>query len=108
MKNGIETGKFYTDTDSVKLKGMCNNATTTKLEKLVLYNQLPDIDFISRMVDEAQQLQIKINKLIKFIYNNPKFNDLRLLEQDLMRRQLNAMQQYFEFLVLRLEMHKND
>lgn len=79
-----------------------------KLEKLTLYNQLPDTDFVSRMVDEAQQLQIKIDKLRKFINKNPKFNELHLREQDLMRRQLNAMQQYLGVLVLRLEMHKND
>lgn len=117
MLNGIETGNFYGDTDSVKLKekqvlnsvyGMYANVTTTKLKNLTLYNQLPDTDFISRMVDEAQQLQIKTDKLKKFIDNNPKFNELSLHEQDLMRRQLNAMQQYLEFLVLRLEMHKND
>lgn len=117
MLNGIETGNFYGDTDSVKLKekqmlnsvyGTHANATTAKLANLTLYNQLPDIDFIGRMVDEAKQLQIKINKLSKFIYSNPKFNDLSLREQDLMHRQLNAMQQYLELLVLRLEMHKND
>lgn len=90
------------------LYGDMPSNVTIKLENLTLYNQLPDTDFVSRMVDEAQQLQIKTDKLKKFIDSNPKFNELRLGEQDLMRRQLHAMQQYLEFLVLRLEMHKND
>lgn len=95
---GDTPSNAYIDTDSVKLK------EKQRLNKLCEMNT----DFVSRMVDEAQQLQIKIDKLQKFIDKNPKFNELRLRKQDLMRRQLNAMQQYLEFLVLRLEMHKDD
>lgn len=99
----IEIGEVYKDTDSVKTKQELNvkygmnvqyNSIMDRANNA--YDQLPD--YMQRVFTEAQELNIKRKKLDKYLAKE-------LRELDLMRRQLNSMEQYLDCLLQRLDMY---
>jgi hypothetical protein len=54
-----------------------------------------------RVIDEHQELTDKLDKLNSF-FSNPVFQGLDAAEQDRMRRQASAMQEYADVLVERI------
>ena len=57
---------------------------------------------VQRVIEEAEELEIKINKLENFIDNNLLFKELPEIDQSLMQRQLGIMLDYLEILDKRL------
>ena len=55
-----------------------------------------------RVVDEANELNDKREKLSAFISGNPIFSGLDMVQQGLMKTQLHAMTAYLEVLNLRI------
>lgn len=115
MKVGTETGKLYKDTDSVQKLDHFTKLNVPPTVKQLLNKQygmvvqkLDEQKEIQLMIEEATELQLRIEKL-EIILNtktepDSEFVKWELKDEDLMRRQVNAMKQYFEFLVMRLEM----
>lgn len=110
MKVGIETGTIYEDTDSVKTKQELNAkyGMTVQYESIMnrannTYDKLPD--YMQRVVIEARELSIKRHKLYMYIAKEKTCHATRLKELDLMRRQLNSMEQYLDCLLQRLDMY---
>ena len=64
------------------------------------YDLLPD--FKKRILNEAVQLEDKINKLDEFIISNKMFSELPKDEQTRLLQQCKAMQSYFSILVERI------
>lgn len=56
-----------------------------------------------RVLDEAEQLKDKIDKLEDFINNNPMFTKLSMLEKSLLRSQIVVMRDYFTILSSRID-----
>ena len=63
-------------------------------------------DWKVKVVDEFKELNDKVEKLWKFVHNNPKFNELDKTERKLLLRQLTGMSTYLEALEDRLEYYK--
>ena len=59
-------------------------------------------DYEDRMRKEHDDLKTKIDKLISFIYGD-KFEELDLVRQELLVKQLRAMEEYLSILVERME-----
>ena len=61
----------------------------------------------ARVVEEANDLYGKIDRLSSFIETNPIFHVLDLAEQDRLRRQLVHMQEYLSILNERINAFRN-
>lgn len=57
---------------------------------------------IQRIIEEAEALEIKIDKLENFINYNPLFKELSEIDRTLMEKQLKVMLEYLEILDQRL------
>jgi len=57
--------------------------------------------YLTRLIDEQTELQIKIDKLESFI-NSDSFLDTLVSDKILLRNQLVVMKQYNEILIIRL------
>lgn len=64
-------------------------------------------DYQLRMVDEQESLNDKIDKLTKFIYQNPIFGTLPKEEREDMKRQLKGMRIYNDSLASRINRFKS-
>lgn len=62
---------------------------------------LPE-DVKNRIVEEQKELRVKIYKLAEFVYSD-KFYSLGMEQRFLLRKQLQAMEEYDEILSERLE-----
>lgn len=60
--------------------------------------------FKERMIAEYVELDEKTNKLYEFILKNPKFSELDAFKRDMMRKQLEGMNNYREVLRERMKM----
>lgn len=60
--------------------------------------------FKERMIAEYVELDERTNKLDEFILKNPKFNELDVFKQEMMRKQLEGMVQYKAALKERMKM----
>ena len=60
-------------------------------------------DFKERLFEELEQLQDRIDKLDTFVMGS-KFRELEIEQQDLLKEQLRAMNQYENILALRIEL----
>jgi len=60
-------------------------------------------DFIARIKDEKKELKDKLDKLSSFL-DSEKFNELDKNQQRLLRKQHSAMDEYYNCLVLRLDL----
>lgn len=60
--------------------------------------------FKERMIAEYVELDERTNKLDEFIFKNPKFNELDVFKQEMMRKQLEGMVQYKAALKERMKM----
>ena len=56
-----------------------------------------------RLLNERDDLGVKLKKLASFIYNNDLFNKIDKRQQKLLKRQLFIMTEYFDILNERLE-----
>jgi hypothetical protein len=56
-----------------------------------------------RVIEEANELGVKIDALSKFIIENPIFPTLPADEQERLRAQFSAMDVYFEILLARID-----
>ena len=59
-------------------------------------------DYITRMEEEHAQLTERIEKLVNFIQENPKFSELPAIKQNLLTLQLNTMAACQQVLGLRI------
>lgn len=59
-------------------------------------------NYISRMEEEHAQLTERIEKLVNFIHENPKFQELPRIKRNLMMLQLNTMAAHQQVLALRI------
>lgn len=60
--------------------------------------------FKERMIAEYVELDERTNKLYEFILKNPKFSELDAFKRDMMRKQLEGMNNYREVLRERMKM----
>lgn len=60
--------------------------------------------FKERMIAEYVELDERVNKLDEFILKNPKFSELDAFKRDMMRKQLEGMNNYREVLRERMKM----
>lgn len=94
-------GSFTHPNDMYGKQRYCN--TMDKVNNA--YFHLPD--HIKRVYSEAKELKIKINKLRKYLVNknepDREFGKQEMKEEEIMRRQLNMMEQYLECLLQRLD-----
>ena len=58
-------------------------------------------DFIDRLIDEKQQLDVKIEKLTQFIQSE-NFKSIEMVQQSLLQVQLLSMETYSQCLTERL------
>lgn len=59
-------------------------------------------DFKTRLAEEQEQLEEKLNKLNAFL-ESEKVNEIDLIQKDLLRIQAGAMYTYNEVLIARLD-----
>lgn len=59
-------------------------------------------DFKTRLIEEQEQLEEKLNKLNAFL-ESEKANEIDLIQKDLLRIQAGAMYTYNEVLIARLD-----
>ena len=64
-------------------------------------------DFITRLEQEQQELQIKIDALHSFINDNDNFVKVGAGQNILLKNQVIAMHSYNEILIVRLALLKN-
>lgn len=61
-----------------------------------------NVETFQRMLEDFQQLTVKINKTREFILDEEKFKEVDMLNRDLLISQLKAMEAYQSILSIRL------